>query len=99
MAERMKSSTQRVQMNERSEICGLDKRRKRERRREKRRRAAEEEERAQAGQRFRVGKVERAQWAVGTVGSCPSNLAVRRNYRVLCIKIDLFRLKRALDGL
>ena len=60
----MKSSTQRVQMNERSEICGLDKRRKRERRREKRRRAAAaEEERAQAGQRFRVGKVERAQWA------------------------------------
>lgn len=28
----------------------------------------------------------------------PSLLAVRRNYRVLCIKIDLLRLKRALDG-
>lgn len=46
MAERMKSSTQRVQMNERSEICGLDKRRKRGKRREEKRKR--EEERAQA---------------------------------------------------
>lgn len=92
MAERMKSSTQRVQMNERSEICGLDKRRKRGRRREEKRRRAAEEERAQATD---LGL---AKWK-GTVGSCASNLVVRRNYRVLCIKIDLFRLKRGLDGL